>query len=139
MYRPQNLRIPGPTFVPQAVLSASARPLIGSMNTETAASPSEYTIWLTGRASPSRRVTSITLRKPGSSALTDQPARPRLAGVTAASSRRQFCVPLRTLTLSRGTLPIASCTKENCSMVSPLRSKVRALSSMPVLTSDQSL
>jgi len=37
MYRPQNLRIPGPTFVPQAVLSASARPLINHRGPEFAA------------------------------------------------------------------------------------------------------
>jgi len=37
MYRPQNLRIPGPTFVPQAVLAASARPLINHRGPEFAA------------------------------------------------------------------------------------------------------
>ncbi|MGH2498919.1 MAG: pyridoxal-phosphate-dependent aminotransferase family protein, partial [Candidatus Limnocylindria bacterium] len=37
MYRPQNLRIPGPTFVPQAVLTASARPLINHRGPEFAA------------------------------------------------------------------------------------------------------
>ena len=36
-------------------------------------------------------------------------------------------------------LPIVSWTKENCSTVSPLRLKMRAFSSMPVLTSDHSL
>jgi len=34
MYRPQNLRIPGPTFVPQTVLAASARPLINHRGPE---------------------------------------------------------------------------------------------------------
>ena len=34
MYRPQNLRIPGPTFVPQSVLSASARPMINHRGPE---------------------------------------------------------------------------------------------------------
>ncbi|MBI2325457.1 MAG: alanine--glyoxylate aminotransferase family protein [Chloroflexi bacterium] len=34
MYRPQNLRIPGPTFVPQSVLAASARPLINHRGPE---------------------------------------------------------------------------------------------------------
>src|SRR5438045_7855313 len=37
MHRPQNLRIPGPTFVPQAVLAASARPLINHRGPEFAA------------------------------------------------------------------------------------------------------
>ena len=37
MYRPQNLRIPGPTFVPQAVLNASARPMINHRGPEFAA------------------------------------------------------------------------------------------------------
>src|SRR5438105_6812207 len=37
MYRPQNLRIPGPTFVPQAVLNASARPMINHRGPECAA------------------------------------------------------------------------------------------------------
>ena len=37
MYRPQNLRIPGPTFVPQAVLAATARPLINHRGPEFAA------------------------------------------------------------------------------------------------------
>src|SRR5438094_8044289 len=37
MYRPQNLRIPGPTFVPQTVLSASARPMINHRGPEFAA------------------------------------------------------------------------------------------------------
>lgn len=37
MYRPQNLRIPGPTFVPQTVLAASARPLINHRGPEFAA------------------------------------------------------------------------------------------------------
>jgi aspartate aminotransferase-like enzyme len=37
VYRPQNLRIPGPTFVPQAVLSASARPMINHRGPEFAA------------------------------------------------------------------------------------------------------
>src|SRR5947209_18372574 len=37
MYRPQNLRIPGPTFVPQSVLAASARPLINHRGPEFAA------------------------------------------------------------------------------------------------------
>lgn len=37
MYRPQNLRIPGPTHVPQAVLAASARPLINHRGPEFAA------------------------------------------------------------------------------------------------------
>src|SRR2546427_10799681 len=37
MYRPQNLRIPGPTFVPQAVLSATARPMINHRGPEFAA------------------------------------------------------------------------------------------------------
>ncbi len=37
MYRPQNLRIPGPTVVPQAVLAASARPLINHRGPEFAA------------------------------------------------------------------------------------------------------
>jgi aspartate aminotransferase-like enzyme len=37
MYRPQNLRIPGPTFVPQAVLASSARPLINHRGPEFAA------------------------------------------------------------------------------------------------------
>src|SRR2546426_3499864 len=37
MYRTQNLRIPGPTFVPQAVLAASARPLINHRGPEFAA------------------------------------------------------------------------------------------------------
>src|SRR5712692_887540 len=37
MYRPQNLRIPGPTFVPQAVLAASARPMINHRGPEFAA------------------------------------------------------------------------------------------------------
>jgi len=34
MYRPQNLRIPGPTFVPQSVLAASARPMINHRGPE---------------------------------------------------------------------------------------------------------
>src|SRR3990172_614393 len=34
MYRPQNLRIPGPTFVPQSVLSRSARPMINHRGPE---------------------------------------------------------------------------------------------------------
>ena len=34
MYRPQNLRLPGPTFVPQSVLAASARPLINHRGPE---------------------------------------------------------------------------------------------------------
>jgi aspartate aminotransferase-like enzyme len=34
MYRPQNLRIPGPTFVPQSVLAASARPIINHRGPE---------------------------------------------------------------------------------------------------------
>lgn len=34
MYRSQNLRIPGPTFVPQSVLQASARPLINHRGPE---------------------------------------------------------------------------------------------------------
>ncbi len=34
MYRPQNLRIPGPTFVPQSVLNASARPMINHRGPE---------------------------------------------------------------------------------------------------------
>jgi aspartate aminotransferase-like enzyme len=34
MYRPQNLRIPGPTFVPQSVLGASARPMINHRGPE---------------------------------------------------------------------------------------------------------
>jgi len=34
MYRPQNLRIPGPTFVPQSVLAASSRPLINHRGPE---------------------------------------------------------------------------------------------------------
>src|SRR5438093_9935829 len=37
MYRPQNLRIPGPTFVPKAVLAASAQPLINHRGPEFAA------------------------------------------------------------------------------------------------------
>ena len=37
MYRPQNLRIPGPTFVPQTVLAASARPMINHRGPEFAA------------------------------------------------------------------------------------------------------
>jgi len=37
VYRPQNLRIPGPTFVPQTVLSASARPMINHRGPEFAA------------------------------------------------------------------------------------------------------
>ena len=37
MYRPQNLRIPGPTFVPQSVLNASARPMINHRGPEFAA------------------------------------------------------------------------------------------------------
>ena len=37
MYRPQNLRIPGPTFVPQTVLNASARPMINHRGPEFAA------------------------------------------------------------------------------------------------------
>ena len=37
MYRPQNLRVPGPTFVPQAVLNAAARPLINHRGPEFAA------------------------------------------------------------------------------------------------------
>ncbi len=34
MYRPQNLRIPGPTYVPGSVLSATARPLINHRGPE---------------------------------------------------------------------------------------------------------
>ncbi|MBU6424447.1 MAG: alanine--glyoxylate aminotransferase family protein, partial [Chloroflexi bacterium] len=34
MYRPQNLRIPGPTFVPGPVLAASARPMINHRGPE---------------------------------------------------------------------------------------------------------
>ena len=34
MYRPQNLRLPGPTFVPQSVLAASARPMINHRGPE---------------------------------------------------------------------------------------------------------
>jgi aspartate aminotransferase-like enzyme len=34
VYRPQNLRIPGPTFVPQSVLNASARPMINHRGPE---------------------------------------------------------------------------------------------------------
>ncbi len=34
MYRPQNLRIPGPTFVPQSVLAASSRPMINHRGPE---------------------------------------------------------------------------------------------------------
>ncbi len=34
MYRPQNLRIPGPTVVPQSVLAASARPMINHRGPE---------------------------------------------------------------------------------------------------------
>lgn len=34
MYRPQNLRIPGPTFVPQSILAASARPMINHRGPE---------------------------------------------------------------------------------------------------------
>lgn len=34
MYRPQNLRIPGPTFVPQQILAASARPMINHRGPE---------------------------------------------------------------------------------------------------------
>src|SRR5213075_707432 len=37
VYRPQNLRIPGPTFVPQTVLAASARPMINHRGHEFAA------------------------------------------------------------------------------------------------------
>src|SRR5579859_6340690 len=37
MYRPQNLRIPGPTFVPQAVLNSTARPMINHRGPEFAA------------------------------------------------------------------------------------------------------
>lgn len=37
MYRPQNLRTPGPTFVPQQVLAASARPMINHRGPEFAA------------------------------------------------------------------------------------------------------
>ena len=37
MYRPQNLRLPGPTFVPQPVLQASARPMINHRGPEFAA------------------------------------------------------------------------------------------------------
>ena len=37
MYRPQNLRIPGPTVVPQSVLAASARPMINHRGPEFAA------------------------------------------------------------------------------------------------------
>lgn len=37
MYRPQNLRTPGPTVVPHAVLAASARPLINHRGPEFAA------------------------------------------------------------------------------------------------------
>ncbi|HUG56514.1 MAG TPA: alanine--glyoxylate aminotransferase family protein [Candidatus Limnocylindrales bacterium] len=37
MYRPQNLRIPGPTFVPQTILAASARPMINHRGPEFAA------------------------------------------------------------------------------------------------------
>lgn len=37
MYRPQNLRLPGPTFVPQPVLQASARPIINHRGPEFAA------------------------------------------------------------------------------------------------------
>src|SRR3982074_1721394 len=37
MDRPHNLRIPGPAFVPQAVLAASARPLINHRGPEFAA------------------------------------------------------------------------------------------------------
>jgi aspartate aminotransferase-like enzyme len=37
MYRPQSLRIPGPTFVPQTVLNASARPMINHRGPEFAA------------------------------------------------------------------------------------------------------
>ena len=37
MYRPQNLRVPGPTFVPQAVLNATARPMINHRGPEFAA------------------------------------------------------------------------------------------------------
>lgn len=34
MYRPQNLRIPGPTYVPQSILAASSRPLINHRGPE---------------------------------------------------------------------------------------------------------
>lgn len=34
MYRPQNLRIPGPTYVPQSILAASARPMINHRGPE---------------------------------------------------------------------------------------------------------
>jgi aspartate aminotransferase-like enzyme len=34
VYRPQNLRIPGPTFVPRSVLEASARPMINHRGPE---------------------------------------------------------------------------------------------------------
>lgn len=37
MYRPQNLRTPGPTVVPQSVLAASARPMINHRGPEFAA------------------------------------------------------------------------------------------------------
>ncbi len=37
MYRSQNLRIPGPTFVPQSILAASARPMINHRGPEFAA------------------------------------------------------------------------------------------------------
>jgi aspartate aminotransferase-like enzyme len=37
VYRPQNLRIPGPTFVPGTVLNASARPMINHRGPEFAA------------------------------------------------------------------------------------------------------
>lgn len=37
MYRPQNLRIPGPTFIPQTVLNATARPMINHRGPEFAA------------------------------------------------------------------------------------------------------
>src|SRR6266540_2749119 len=66
------------------VRTASRRPGSGSMNTDTAARPSEYTTWPTGFDSPMRRLSSMILWNPGSSAESPQPV--RCAGDAAASS-----------------------------------------------------
>src|SRR2546421_354747 len=80
------------------VRAGSRRACSGSMNTETAARPSEYTTWPTGFDSPMRRVSSTTLWKPGSSDDRLQPA--RRVGAASASSTRQWAGALRGFTMS---------------------------------------
>ena len=80
-----------------------------------------------------RRVSSITLWKPGRSAFKLQPV--SRAGVVAASSTRQFEAAWRGFTISGVTWPMLSCVNMNCSICLPAASSVTARISMPLAVS----